>query len=100
MHPMISGNCEDEWLKFDLTIPYPIPQPFDFSSIPQRARMFCRRPPDPTPPLADPMDITRYPTPSAQELQGPRPPQKPLQLENHEPLFYPEGDCALVTTLR
>ena len=98
MLPMISGDCEDEWLKLDLAIPYPIPRPYGFSDIPQRVRMFCRRPPDSTPPPPEPMNISRYPTPSAQE-HGSQPSQKPLQPENRELLFSPEDDCASVPTL-
>jgi len=91
---MVSGNCDDEWLKFDLTIPYPIPQPFDFSSIPKRVKMFCRRPPDLTPPPPDSMEVERYPTPPVQERRRTQPSQKALQPENDQPLFYPEDDCA------
>lgn len=82
---MISGACEDDWLKFDLAIPYPIPQRFDFSRIPQRVRMFCRPVPDVTPPPPDPMEIDRHPTPPGQE-------RKRTQPENDQPLFYPEDD--------
>lgn len=90
---MISGTCEDEWLKFDLTIPYPAPQPFDFNRIPQRVKMFCRRPPDVTPPPPDPMEIERYPTP-AQERRPVQSSQKTLQSGDDQPLFYPEDDRA------
>lgn len=91
---MISGSCEDEWSKFDLTIPYPIPQPFDFGRIPQRVRMFCRRPPDVAPPPPDSMEIDRYPTPPVQERQITQQSQNALQPENDPPLFYPEDDRA------
>lgn len=91
---MVCGPCEDEWLKFDLAIPYPIPQPFDFSSVPQRVKMFCRRPPDVTPPPPDSMEIERYPTPPVQERRRTQSSQKTLQTENDQPLFYPEDDRA------
>ena len=91
---MLSGTCEDEWLKFDLAIPYPLPQSFDFGSIPQRVKMFCRRPPDVTPPPPDSMEIERYPTPPAQERRRTQPSQQP---GNDQPLFYPEDDCAYLS---
>lgn len=90
---MVSGTCEEEWLKFDLTIPYPTPQPFEFSHLPQRVKMFCRRPPDVTLPPPDSMEIERYPTPPPQERQRPQ----LLQPDNDQPLFYPEDDCAYLS---
>lgn len=86
---MISNDCDDEWLKLDLTIPYPTPQPFEFSQIPQRARIFCRRPPDATPPPPDPMEIEYYPTPA----QARQPVSQDSQPRNETPLFIPEDDC-------
>jgi len=91
---MISGTCEDDWSKFHLTIPYPPPQPFDFSRIPKKAVMFCRRPPDVTPPPPDPMEIERYPTPPPQQRQRTQPSLRAPQSAPNEPLFYPEVDCA------
>jgi len=90
---MISGPCEDEWSKFDLTIPYPTPQPFDFSKIPQRVKMFCRRPPDVTPPPPDPMELERYPSPPTQERQRAQLAKQTLP-GTEQPLFFPEDDRA------
>ena len=90
---MICGDCEDDWLKFDLTIPYPIPQHFDFSLIPQRVRMFCRRPPQVMPPPPDPMEIERYPTPPTQEHNHAQNHHRASQQDNEQPLFIPEDDC-------
>ena len=87
---MICGSCEDEWLKFDLTIPYPVPpRPFDYNRIPQGARIFCLRPPDVTPPPPDPMEIERYLTPPAQQ-----PSSRTSQPGTDQPLFLPENDSA------
>jgi len=91
---MISGTCEDGWCKFDLTIPYPPPQPFDFSRIPHQVKKFCRRPPDVTPPPPDPEEIERYPTPPRQQRQRTQPSLRAPQSGTDEPLFSPEVDCA------
>lgn len=86
---MISGACEDEWSKFDLAIPYPLPQRFDFGRVPQRVRMYCRRPPDVTPPHPDPMEVERYPTPPMRDRERTQP---PTRTESDQPLFLPEDD--------
>ena len=99
IQPMISGTCEDEWLKFDLTIPYPTPQPLNFNVIPNRVRMFCRRLPDVTPPPPDSMEIERYPTPPVQERRRTQPSQNTSQPDNDQPLFYPEDDRAFLSIL-
>lgn len=90
---MISGDCEDEWLKFDLTIPYPTPRPCDFGSLPQGVIMYCRRPPAATPPPPDSMEIDRYPTPPTQEGQRAPNFHQASHPRNEQPLFIPEDDC-------
>lgn len=92
---MISDSCEDEWQKLDLTIPYPLPpRPFNFSRVPQRAKMFCLLPPDVTPPPPDPMEIERYPTPPPRQQQRTQPSPGTPQPGTDQPLFLPEDDCA------
>ena len=92
--PMISGLCEDEWSKFDLTIPYPPPRPFDFSRVPGNLIMYTQPAPDVTPPPPDPMEIERYPTPPPQQRQRTQPSLRAPRSETDEPLFSPEVDCA------
>ena len=84
------GPCDNEWHKLDLTIPYPTPQPFEFGRVPHRVVMFCRRPPDPTPPPPDSMGIEHYPTQEPQRVQNF---QQASQPRNEQPLFIPEDDC-------
>ena len=90
---MISGPCDDEWNKLDLTIPYPPPQPFDFGRVPHRVTMFCRRPPDQTPPPPDSIEFEHYPAPPTQEPQRVQNFQQASQPRNEQPLFIPEDDC-------
>ena len=85
--PMIPGNCENDWEKLDLTIPYPTPQRFDFRRVPKKAELLCRRPPGVMPPPPDSMEIDRYPTPPAQERQ------RDQASQPEQPLFIPEDDC-------
>lgn len=87
--PVMFGPCDNEWHKLDLTIPYPTPQPFEFGRVPHRVVMFCRRPPDPTPPPPDSMEIEHYPTQEPQRVQNF---QQASQPRNEQPLFIPEDD--------
>lgn len=88
---MMSGTCDNEWEKLDLTIPYPLPQPFNIGRVPQGAVKFCCRPPDVVPPPPDPMEFDHYLTPPTQERE-----QVQFQPENDRPLFIPEDECAFI----
>ena len=91
--PLISGDCDNDWEKLDLAIPYPIPQQYDLSRVPRKVIMFCRRPPDVIHPPPDSMEIDRYQTPPTQERRQFHPVSQP---ENYGPLFIPEDDCTFL----